>query len=363
MKNIGASTFVGATGSVDANNKSIATNANGSTGENSVSGQISMFEEVSADISSAVSGENVIVKAEDEINGQKAEKLVGFSTGDAELDMLIGGVSDKSDENTIISDDFEKSGENDDKTAEFKNENLSDDKSGNEDYSYYGTIKPLAENAGIVDKKAAAKNAEKEKAEAKTADDLIKAEIEKAKMLAEKAKIEKANENERVKSVLNAVKPQALEYVCAIKSGIESVYDEIFKNNPAFKNSIESIVKNLEEYVQALLLSRALMAEIKFECYPEFVYEILPEGDIFKGTFDDLSLNVKMANVLKTQPTAMLMLAAVDVSFNRRETKELIDNIYSLYNLCVTALGQKAPAKDEVMFNMLTFAKNQGVIL
>ena len=341
MKNIGASTFVGATGSVNANNKSIVTNANGSTGENSVSVQISMFEEVSADISSAVSGEKVIVKAEDEINGQKAEKLVGFSTGDAELDMLIGGVSDKSDENTIISDDFEKSGD--------------------EDYSYYGTIKPLAENAGIVDKKAAAKNAEK--AEAKTADDLIKAEIEKAKMLAEKAKIEKANENERVKSALNAVKPQALEYVCAIKNGIESVYDEIFKNNPAFKNSIESIVKNLEEYVQALLLSRALMAEIKFECYPEFVYEILPEGDVFKGTFDDLSLNVKLANVLKTQPTAMLMLAAVDVSFNRRETKELIDNIYSLYNICVTALGQKAPAKDEVMFNMLTFAKNQGVIL
>lgn len=293
------------------------------------------------------------------------EVFVGFSTGDDELDRLIGGDVKQNDEkaSVVVTDqEIDKTGNN------LKNEraesNADRKKADDEDYSYYGTIKPLAENAGIE----GAKNAKSAKNENKTfetqsAEDLIKAEIEKTKKLKELAKIEKDNQNEKVKAALNAVKAEAFSIVYELKGAVLRVYDEIFKNNPAFKNSSDSIIKNLEEYVQALLLSPALVGENNYECYPEFVYEILPEGDIFSGTYDNLSLNVKMANLLKTQPTATLMFAAVDVSFGRSETKKLIDGIYSLYFLCVTALGQKAPSKDEIMFNMLTFAKNQGVIL
>lgn len=298
------------------------------------------------------------------------ERLVGFSTGDEELDRLIGGVSDSAGDFVALNDfdsglsggDLKKASDLAKNTVDFEKNDSVDAFENGDDYSYYGTIKPLAENAGLPADDGDSKKTNDDVASQK-AEDILKAEIERAKILAEKEKAKKVSENERIKTSLNSVKEKATLIVDGIKKSVFGVYDEIFKNNLAFKTPIESVIKNLEEYIQALLLSRALLGEANYECYPEFVYEILPEGDIFAGTFDDLSLNVKLAAVLKTQPTAMLMLAAVDVSFNRSETKKLIDDVYSLYVTCVDALGQKAPSKDEVMFNMLTFAKNQGVVL
>lgn len=333
----------------------------------------------STDLSKADKGafgedsQNELENRESIENNDAQETLVGFSTGDEELDRLIGGISDnagdfvaddsvaakseKSEKNAKVADDSAKN------AVDSGKGDFADSSENGDDYSYYGTIKPLAENAGLPSDVGDSKKSNDNDAASQKAEDILKAEIERAKILAENEKAKKISENERIKTSLNAVKEKAILIVDGIKKSVIGVYDEIFKNNPAFKTPIESVVKNLEEYVQALLLSRALLGEANYECYPEFVYEILPEGDIFVGTFDDLSLNVKLAAVLKTQPTAMLMLAAVDVSFNRSETKKLIDDVYSLYLTCVNALGQKAPSKDEVMFNMLTFAKNQGVVL
>lgn len=229
-----------------------------------------------------------------------------------------------------------------------------------DDYSYYGTIKPVAENAGFSVRKNSdserEKNENSERANEKIAENL---KSEQAKIQAEK--VNYLQQENAVKSALNLAKPQAVLHVNSIKNTVTRVYDEVFKNNPAFKSSLESIIKNLEEYVQALLLSVMLQCEITYEWFPEFVYEILPDGDIFGGAANELSVKIKIAEALKKQPTAMLMLAAVDVSFNKSETKQLINEIYGLYCACICALNKKPLAKEEILFNLISFAKNQGV--
>lgn len=298
---------------------------------------------------------------------------VGFSTGDDELDRLINGdvgeispqaktAFNKANTEVLEGDGFNKKIE---ATAE-KTEKIADETAKNDDYSYYGTIKPLAENAGINAPKKADNVREKaeqaKNAQPKTAQNekLQSSPIE-AKNAESAEKTFSLQQEKAIKSALTLAKPQAILHVTAINGIVTRVYDEVFKNNPAFKSSLESIIKNLEEYVQALLLSVMLQSEISYEWFPEFVYEILPDGDIFGGAANELTVKIKIAEALKKQPTAMLMLAAVDVSFGKNETKQLLNEIYGLYCACVCALDIKPLAKEEILFNLISFAKNQGV--
>lgn len=308
---------------------------------------------------------------------------VGFSTGDAELDRLINGTSEgylQNESGTEIVEmsvggakisGFNKNNTvSGDKTAQNKTAQtavVADIKSDEpEDYSYYGTIKPLAENAGINASKKT--DNEREKAEnAKNAQLAISPNEKPQSSPLETKNAESAEKSfslqqeKDIKNALILAKPQADLHVAEINGIVTRVYDEVFKNNPAFKNSLESIIKNLEEYVQASLLSAMLQSETSYEWFPEFVYEILPDGDIFGGAVNELSVKIKIADALKKQPTAMLMLAAVDVSFGKSETKQLLNEIYGLYRTCVCALNIKPLAKEEILFNLISFAKNQGV--
>lgn len=307
---------------------------------------------------------------------------VGFSTGDAELDRLINATNDNYsqsesgaeivetgvngakvnvfNENKPVSDN--KTAKN--RTAQTASANIKSDEP--EDYSYYGTIKPLAENAGInapkkadsvCEKAEQAKNAQPKAAQNEKSQS---APIE-AKNTENAEKTFSLQQEKVIKNALTLAKPQAILHVTAINGIVTRVYDEVFKNNSAFKSSLESIIKNLEEYVQALLLSVMLQSEISYEWFPEFVYEILPDGDIFGGAANELTVKIKIAEALKKKPTAMLMLAAVDVSFGKSETKQLLNEIYGLYCACVCALDIKPLAKEEILFNLISFAKNQGV--
>lgn len=267
---------------------------------------------------------------------------VGFSTGDAELDLLL---SEKNELTQSV--DFKASFKTTNADIEGANE-----KSAETDDSYYGTIKPIAENAGVH---CDEKNIEVETLVAATE----KTAIQSGTFDDEITSNEKRNEN--VEKALNKVKPQAIIAVNSLKNTITRVYDEVFKNNSSFKSSLESIIKNFEEYVQALLLSTMLDSGITYEGFPDFVYEILPEGDIFENAESELMAKITITEHLKKHPTAVLMLAAVDVSFNKTETKKLLNEIYGLYCTCVCALGIKANAKEEILFNLISFAKNQGV--
>lgn len=303
---------------------------------------------------------------------------VGFSTGDAELDRLINGTSEGYLQNESGTEIVEMSVGGAKISGFNKNNTVSGDKTAQtavvadiksdepEDYSYYGTIKPLAENAGINASKKT--DNEREKAEnAKNAQLAISPNEKPQSSPLETKNAESAEKSfslqqeKDIKNALILAKPQADLHVAEINGIVTRVYDEVFKNNPAFKNSLESIIKNLEEYVQASLLSAMLQSETSYEWFPEFVYEILPDGDIFGGAVNELSVKIKIADALKKQPTAMLMLAAVDVSFGKSETKQLLNEIYGLYRTCVCALNIKPLAKEEILFNLISFAKNQGV--
>lgn len=308
---------------------------------------------------------------------------VGFSTGDAELDRLINGTSEGYLQNESGTEIVEMSVGGAKISGFNKNKTVSGDKTAQnktaqtavvadiksdepEDYSYYGTIKPLAENAGINASKKT--DNEREKAEnAKNAQLTISPNEKPQSSPLETKNAENAEKSfslqqeKDIKNALILAKPQADLHVAEINGIVTRVYDEVFKNNPAFKNSLESIIKNLEEYVQASLLSAMLQSETSYEWFSEFVYEILPDGDIFGGAVNELSVKIKIADALKKQPTAMLMFAAVDVSFGKSETKQLLNEIYGLYRTCVCALNIKPLAKEEILFNLISFAKNQGV--
>ncbi len=285
---------------------------------------------------------------------EEGGELVGFSTGDDELDLLINGKSDgferddskkgcvdaSSSGGSVVVDDVEK-----EKTL--KNE---------DDYSYYGTIKPLAENAGHHEKPSkSCEKIESKKIEANLGDDFKV--VPELKIEAEKRK----NDFSRIENALNKAKTDVLANLKCVETAVTRVYDDIFKNNPSFKNSIESVLKNFEEYVQALLLSTMMESGVDYDKFPDFVYEVLPLGNIFGGTSDELSAKIKIAAALKSQPLALLMLAAVDVAMGQQQTKMLIDRVYDIYCVCVAAIDKKPFTKDEVLFNLISFAKNQGV--
>ncbi len=330
--------------------------------------QLSFFDEKSvsqSDVNEFVGQDKSMPSDFEKRNNDKKTdevEFVGFSTGDEELDLLINGKSTQDVEpinkqavinerldnaNDVLSTSVEKVDADSKKTAgEFE----ADD----DDYSYYGRIKPIAENSGKIEKTSENEKSAISKSE-NGAENFVKAEVVSDK------NVEKINDFYLIEQSLSSIKNAVFTIIEEIELLVRNVYNDIFKNNPSFRHSLESVLINLEEYLQALLLSSMLESGVKYEKFPGFVYEILPRGDIFKGVNDELAAKIKIASVLKMQPLGALMLAAVDVAMGKNETKKLIDGIYNIYAICISAINRKTLAKDEILFNLITFAKNQGV--
>lgn len=330
--------------------------------------QLSFFDEKSvsqSDVNKFVDVDKLKPSGFEKCNDDKKSEeveFVGFSTGDEELDLLLNGKSTQdvvpikrqaviderlNNASDVLSTSVERV-DADSKKAAGEFEFVGDD------YSYYGRIKPIAENFGKIEKTSENEKSAISKSE-NGAENFVKAEVVSDK------KVEKINDFDLIEQSLSSIKNAVFANIKEIEVLVENVYNDIFKNNPSFKHSLESVLINLEEYLQALLLSSMLESGVKYEKFPEFVYEILPQGDIFKGANDELTAKIKIASVLKTQPLVALMLAAVDVAMGKNETKKLIDGIYNVYAICIAAINRKTLAKDEILFNLITFAKNQGV--
>lgn len=330
--------------------------------------QLSFFDDASAsqsDVNEFVGEDKSMPSNFEKRNDDKKSdevEFVGFSTGDEELDLLINGKSsqdaDPIKKQTAIDEHLDNTSDvlntSIEKVDADSEKEASKFEADSDDYSYYGRIKPIAENSGKIEKTSENETTAITKSE-NDAENFVKAEGVSDK------KIEKINGFDLIEQSLSSVKNVVFASIKEIEVLVENVYNDIFKNNPSFKHSLESVLINLEEYLQALLLSSMLESGVEYEKFPKFVYEILPQGDVFRGSNDELTAKIKIASVLKTQPLAALMLAAVDVAMGKSETKKLIDGIYNVYATCISAINRKTLAKDEILFNLITFAKNQGV--
>ena len=154
---------------------------------------------------------------------------------------------------------------------------------------------------------------------------------------------------------------KALSGAQGLNLALIDLYEGFFKNNAAFKRTFDEIEKGLEEYVQAVIISRLIESGKGGELALEFVYKALPRGDLFGGT----SSESEAFNVIKKKsrevPMAFLMATAVDVSFKKDYSLKIINGIYGVYCACVSAFGVSPCEKQELTRDLCDFAKKQGV--
>lgn len=154
---------------------------------------------------------------------------------------------------------------------------------------------------------------------------------------------------------------KALSGAQGLNLALIDLYEVFFKNNAAFKRTFDEIEKGLEEYVQAVIISRLIESGKGGELALEFVYKALPRGDLFGGTSSESEALGVIKKKSREVPMAFLMATAVDVSFKKDYSLKIINGIYGVYCACVSAFGVSPCEKQELTRDLCDFAKKQGV--
>ncbi len=147
-----------------------------------------------------------------------------------------------------------------------------------------------------------------------------------------------------------------------LESKIAYLYEGYFANR-GFAYTAKQVVINLEEYLQALLLTAATDGRELKEEEMRFIWSVLSHADIFAGMNSIEETLERAKKIIETVPYAILISVAVDKFYDKKESAEICNAIYDLYLLMCLLSGISAIKKEKLLAKIREFAQAQGVKL
>ena len=156
----------------------------------------------------------------------------------------------------------------------------------------------------------------------------------------------------------------AKEHLKLIERDITAIYKRYFEKQNLYKfMKLPELLSGLHEYLQAMFMLETVERGAN-EKQLQFIYSLFKRADLFEGVSGFKQLFIKCRRVLAIVPTAFSCLVAVDKTHDQNFSSVFINSVYGIYTQ-ITQLqtNTKIKKKRELLANLITFAKERGVII